>query len=135
MASTRLKVLFLLTILIICNAQEQLIHVKPDSCSHFMVNVSLSFNWFTVHVLVTPFHYSQSILSQHFMCYYSRISSIQVNSLICWTSPDKSCTCIVHCKESQDYFLVNWGSMVSGIVLAKNTWHTNYFIVLLLCAY
>ncbi|XP_064397146.1 uncharacterized protein LOC135344019 [Halichondria panicea] len=32
MASTRLKVLLLLTILIICNAQEQLIHVKPDSC-------------------------------------------------------------------------------------------------------
>ena len=32
MASTGLKVLFLLTILIICNAQEQLIHVKPDSC-------------------------------------------------------------------------------------------------------
>ena len=32
MASTRVKVLFLLIILIICNAQEQLIHVKPDSC-------------------------------------------------------------------------------------------------------
>ena len=32
MASTRLKVFFLLTILIICDAQEQLIHVKPDSC-------------------------------------------------------------------------------------------------------
>ncbi len=32
MASTRLKVLLLLKILIICDAQEQLIHVKPDSC-------------------------------------------------------------------------------------------------------
>ncbi len=32
MASTGLKVLLLLTSLIVCNAQEQLIHVKPDSC-------------------------------------------------------------------------------------------------------
>ncbi len=32
MVSTRLKVLLLLKILIICDAQEQLIHVKSDSC-------------------------------------------------------------------------------------------------------